>query len=29
VIDSRWDDTNRLCNEDDPNYGVPLMEAAE
>ena len=24
-----WADTNRLCNEDDPNYGVPLMEAAE
>jgi ubiquinone biosynthesis protein Coq4 len=29
VIDSRWDHTDRLCNEDDPNYGVPLMEAAE
>lgn len=29
VIDARWDDTNRLCNEDDPNYGVPLREAAE
>lgn len=24
-----WADTNRLCNEDDPNYGVPLAEAAE
>jgi ubiquinone biosynthesis protein Coq4 len=29
VIDARWDETNRLCNEDDPNYGVPMMEAAE
>ena len=29
VVDSRWDETNRLCNEDDPNYGVPLMQAAE
>lgn len=29
VIDARWDETNRLCNEDDPNYGIPLMEAAE
>ncbi|MFM2370977.1 MAG: hypothetical protein RIS85_699 [Pseudomonadota bacterium] len=29
VIDARWDQTNRLCNEDDPNYGVPMMEAAE
>ena len=24
-----WADTNRLCNEDDPAYGEPLMEAAE
>jgi len=24
-----WADTNRLCNENDPDYGVPLMEAAE
>jgi ubiquinone biosynthesis protein COQ4 len=24
-----WADTNRLSNEDDPDYGVPLMEAAE
>ncbi|MDE2436183.1 MAG: hypothetical protein KGM49_07990 [Sphingomonadales bacterium] len=24
-----WTETNRLCNEDDPNWGVPLMEAAE
>jgi ubiquinone biosynthesis protein COQ4 len=24
-----WADTNRLCNEDDPMYGVPLAEAAE
>lgn len=24
-----WEDTNRLCNEDDPNYGQPLMQAAE
>lgn len=24
-----WADTNRLCNEDDPHYGEPLMEAAE
>lgn len=25
----RWDATNRLCNEDDPDYGIPLLEAAE
>ncbi len=24
-----WEDTNRLCNEDDPNYGQPMMQAAE
>lgn len=24
-----WADTNRLCNEDDPHYGMPLAEAAE
>ncbi len=24
-----WDGTNRLCNEDDPHYGEPLLEAAE
>lgn len=24
-----WADTNRLCNENDPAYGEPLMEAAE
>ncbi|WP_420383491.1 hypothetical protein [Novosphingobium sp.] len=24
-----WADTNRLSNEDDPNYGEPLLEAAE
>ena len=24
-----WADTNQLCNEDDPAYGEPLMEAAE
>ncbi|MDE2618594.1 MAG: hypothetical protein KGL54_00395 [Sphingomonadales bacterium] len=29
VVDDRWEQTNRLCNEDDPNYGVPLAEAAE
>ena len=29
VIDDRWDDTNRLCNEDDPHYGEPLAQAAE
>lgn len=29
VIDNRWDQTNRLCNEDDPHYGEPLLEAAE
>lgn len=29
IIDNRWDLTNRLCNEDDPHYGEPLMEAAE
>lgn len=29
VIDDRWDETNRLCIENDPNYGAPLAEAAE
>ena len=29
VIDDRWDETNRLCNEDDPHFGEPLAEAAE
>ena len=29
VIDGRWEDTNRLCNEDDPHYGEPLAQAAE
>lgn len=24
-----WADTNRLCNENDPQYGEPLLEAAE
>jgi ubiquinone biosynthesis protein COQ4 len=24
-----WAQTNRLCNEDDPHYGEPLLEAAE
>lgn len=24
-----WADTNRLCNEDDPHYGEPMLEAAE
>lgn len=24
-----WVDTNRLCNEDDPAFGEPLLEAAE
>jgi len=24
-----WADTNRLCNEDHPQYGEPLLEAAE
>ena len=24
-----WAETNRLCDEGDPGYGVPLMEAAE
>lgn len=24
-----WAETNRLCNEDDPNYGEPMLEAAE
>ncbi len=24
-----WADTNRLCNEDDPHWGEPLLEAAE
>jgi ubiquinone biosynthesis protein Coq4 len=27
--EGQWEDTNRLCNEDDPNYGQPLMQAAE
>ena len=27
--DGLWDGTNRLCNEDDPDYGEPMMEAAE
>ncbi len=29
VIDNRWDETNRLCNENDPHYSGPLAEAAE
>ncbi len=24
-----WEGTNRLCNEDDPNWGEPLLQAAE
>ena len=24
-----WANTNRLCNEDDPHWGEPLLEAAE
>ena len=24
-----WADTNRLCDEGDANYGMPLMQAAE
>ena len=24
-----WADTNRLCNEDDPHWGEPILEAAE
>lgn len=24
-----WEDTNRLCNENDPGYGQPLAQAAE
>jgi ubiquinone biosynthesis protein COQ4 len=27
--DGLWDGTNRLCNEDDPDYGEPMLEAAE
>ncbi len=27
--DGLWADTNRLCNEDHPEYGEPLREAAE
>ncbi|WP_353227323.1 hypothetical protein [Novosphingobium sp.] len=27
--DGLWADTNRLCNEDDPHWGEPLLEAAE
>lgn len=27
--EGQWEDTNRLCNENDPNYGEPLMQAAE
>lgn len=26
---NKWDGTNRLCNEDDPHWGEPLLEAAE
>lgn len=29
IPEGLWDDTNRLCNEDDPNFGVPMQEAAE
>ncbi|MFM9853893.1 MAG: Coq4 family protein [Sphingomonadaceae bacterium] len=27
--DGLWDGTNRLCNEDDPHWGEPMLEAAE
>lgn len=27
--DNLWADTNRLCDENDPNYGEPLLQAAE
>ena len=27
--DGIWEGTNRMCNEDDPDYGEPMMEAAE
>jgi ubiquinone biosynthesis protein Coq4 len=29
IPDGLWDTTNRLCNEDDPHYGEPLLDAAE
>ena len=29
VEDGLWLETNRLCNEDDPQYGVPMLNAAE
>lgn len=29
VEEGLWLDTNRLCNEDDPHYGEPLLNAAE
>ena len=29
VEEGLWLDTNRLCNEDDPQYGVPMLNAAE
>jgi ubiquinone biosynthesis protein COQ4 len=29
VIDGRWDDTNKLCDEGHPEFGQPMMEAAE
>jgi ubiquinone biosynthesis protein Coq4 len=27
--DNLWEDTNRLCNENDPGYGGPMLQAAE
>ena len=29
VEEGLWLDTNRLCNEDDPHYGEPMLNAAE
>ena len=29
IPDGLWDTSNRLCNEDDPHYGEPLLDAAE
>lgn len=29
IMGDEWDDTNRLCNECDPDYGQPMPQAAE
>ncbi len=28
-VEGLWAETNRLCNEDDPHWGEPILEAAE